>query len=122
MAHQDVVPAASLSRWSHPPFEPYYDGQFLWGRGSSDCKNNLIGILSDVESLLEQAWKPHRTLVLAFGFDEETGGIRGAAGISQSELNFRYILHYENAPRKWRKKKIDKDGVTQSKMLCVDGS
>lgn len=88
MAHQDVVPAGSGSRWSHPPFEPYYDGKFLWGRGSSDCKNNLIGLLSVVESLLEQEWTPHRTLVLAFGFDEETGGVRGAAEISQSELKF----------------------------------
>lgn len=85
MAHQDVVPAGHVSGWSHPPFEPYYDGQFLWGRGSSDCKNNLIGILSAVESLLQQAWTPHRTLVLAFGFDEETGGLRGAAEISRCE-------------------------------------
>ena len=82
-AHQDVVPASSLSKWTHPPFEPYYDGQYLWGRGSSDCKNNLIGIMSVVEKLLEQDWKPKRTVLLAFGFDEETGGVRGAAEIAK---------------------------------------
>ena len=82
-AHQDVVPASSLSKWAHPPFEPYYDSQYLWGRGSSDCKNNLIGIMSVVEKLLEQDWRPRRTIVLAFGFDEETGGIRGAAHIAK---------------------------------------
>ncbi len=81
-AHQDVVPASSLSKWTHPPFEPYYDGQYLWGRGSSDCKNNLIGIMSVVEKLLED-WKPKRTVLLAFGFDEETGGVRGAAEIAK---------------------------------------
>ena len=82
-AHQDVVPASSLSKWTHPPFEPYYDGQYLWGRGSSDCKSNLIGIMSVVESLLSQDWRPRRSVVLAFGFDEETGGVRGAAKIAE---------------------------------------
>lgn len=82
-AHQDVVPASSLSKWTHPPFEPYYDGQYVWGRGASDCKNNLIGVMSAVEALLEQDWKPRRTVVLAFGFDEETGGVRGAAKIAE---------------------------------------
>jgi Gly-Xaa carboxypeptidase len=42
----------------------------------------LIGILSVVESLLSQNWKPKRTVVLGFGFDEETGGLRGAAHIA----------------------------------------
>ena len=82
-AHQDVVPATSLSKWTYPPFEPHYDGQYLWGRGSSDCKNNLIGIMSVVESLISQDWKPRRSVVLAFGFDEETGGVRGAAKIAE---------------------------------------
>ena len=82
-AHQDVVPASSLSKWTYPPFEPHYDGKYLWGRGSSDCKNNLIGVLSVLESLLSQDWKPRRSVVLAFGFDEETGGVRGAAKIAE---------------------------------------
>ncbi len=82
-AHQDVVPASSISKWTYPPFEPHYDGQYLWGRGSSDCKSNLIGILSVVESLLSQDWKPRRSLVLAFGFDEEDGGVRGADKIAE---------------------------------------
>lgn len=82
-AHQDVVPASSLSKWTYPPFEPHYDGKYLWGRGSSDCKNNLIGIMSVLESLLSQDWKPRRSVVLAFGFDEETGGVRGAAKIAE---------------------------------------
>ena len=82
-AHQDVVPASSISKWTYPPFEPHYDGRYLWGRGSSDCKNNLIGIMSVLESLLSQDWKPRRSVMLAFGFDEETGGVRGAAKIAE---------------------------------------
>ncbi|KAJ0424034.1 hypothetical protein BJY00DRAFT_299256 [Aspergillus carlsbadensis] len=56
----------------------HFDGEFLWGRGSSDCKNGLIGLLSAIEDLLEQNWTPSRSVVLAFGFDEEARGFLGA--------------------------------------------
>lgn len=83
-AHQDVVPAQSLDDWTYPPFQPHFDGSFLWGRGSCDCKNNLIGTLSAVEELLLLAtWKPQRTIILAYGFDEECNGYRGAAHIGK---------------------------------------
>lgn len=84
MAHQDVVPADGSSGWTYPPYAGYYDGSFVWGRGSSDCKNVLIGLLSTVESLLSQSFAPRRTIVLSFGFDEETGGMRGATKLSQA--------------------------------------
>lgn len=83
-AHQDVVPAGTASRWTYPPYEGHFDGSFIWGRGAADCKNVLIGILSAIEDLLSQSFVPRRTIVLAFGFDEETGGIRGAAALNQS--------------------------------------
>lgn len=89
MAHQDVVPAMSVSKWTYPPFSAHFDGQWLWGRGSSDCKNNLVGFLSVIEDLLSQNFKPHRTILLAFGFDEETGGKHGARHMA-SELEKRY--------------------------------
>lgn len=53
------------------------------GRGSSDCKNNLIGLMSVLEEVISQRLQPRRTVVLAFGFDEETGGARGAAEIAK---------------------------------------
>lgn len=82
-AHQDVVPVQNSTTWTFPPFKAYYDGQYLWGRGSCDCKNNLIGIFSAVEELLSHDdWMPKRTIVLAFGFDEEIGGSYGAAHIA----------------------------------------
>ena len=42
--------------------------------------------MSTVESLFEQNWNPRRSVVLAFGFDEETGGVRGAAKIAEGEV------------------------------------
>lgn len=78
MAHLDVVPVPDPTKWSHPPFEAYFDGQWLWGRGAIDCKNALIGVYSAMERLLEQDFKNKRTIILSFGFDEETDGFRGA--------------------------------------------
>lgn len=80
MAHQDVVPVpgSTVEQWTHPPFSGHYDGKFVWGRGSSDCKNQLIAILEAVEALVESDFQPRRTLVLSFGFDEEISGQEGA--------------------------------------------
>lgn len=79
-AHQDVVPVPgeTISRWTHPPFSGEYDGTFLWGRGSSDCKSDLIGLLEAITALLEQDFEPTRSIILAFGFDEEASGFQGA--------------------------------------------
>ncbi|KAF1911304.1 hypothetical protein BDU57DRAFT_524350 [Ampelomyces quisqualis] len=80
MAHQDVVPVpdSTVNSWTHPPFSGFYDGRFVWGRGASDCKNLLIGILSAVEALISADFMPQRTLILSFGFDEEISGREGA--------------------------------------------
>ncbi|KAF2148708.1 carboxypeptidase S [Myriangium duriaei CBS 260.36] len=84
MAHQDVVPVekSTVDTWTHPPFSGFYDGKYIWGRGSSDCKNNLIAILESVETLLEAGFQPARTVLLSFGFDEEVSGPRGAGTLA----------------------------------------
>ena len=84
-AHQDVVPVADASTWTHPPFNATWDGEWLWGRGSSDDKNSMTALMSATETLLgaDVDWTPRRTLLLAFGFDEECSGFKGAGSIGQ---------------------------------------
>ncbi|KAF9557345.1 carboxypeptidase S [Agrocybe pediades] len=79
-AHQDVVPVdpTTVDQWTHPPYSGYFDGKRIWGRGSSDDKSGLIGILTSIETLLAANFEPTRTVVLAFGFDEEASGFQGA--------------------------------------------
>ncbi|TFK26197.1 carboxypeptidase s [Coprinopsis marcescibilis] len=83
-AHQDVVPVehSTIDEWVHPPFSGTYDGERIWGRGSSDDKGSLISILSAVEMLLDSGFKPTRSLILAFGFDEEASGFHGAGHLA----------------------------------------
>ncbi|SGZ52896.1 CIC11C00000002552 [Sungouiella intermedia] len=84
-AHQDVVPIqeASLDQWEYPPFDGFYNGDQLWGRGSADCKNLLIALLETAEELYNSGFRPRRSIIYAFGFDEEIGGLRGANHISE---------------------------------------
>ncbi|KAI4908246.1 hypothetical protein J4E90_008870 [Alternaria incomplexa] len=85
MAHQDVVPVpdSTVKQWTYPPFSGHYDGKFVWGRGASDCKNQLLAILNSVEALISAGFTPQRTLILSFGFDEEISGREGAGHLSE---------------------------------------
>ncbi len=84
LAHLDVIPAdpATLTDWVHPPFEGQIADGYVWGRGTLDDKNQVIGLLEAVEYLLRNGWWPQRTVYLAFGHDEELGGSQGAARVS----------------------------------------
>lgn len=85
MAHQDevLVNPETTDEWKYPPFSGYYDGENVWGRGSSDCKTTLIGELVAIEELLRDGFQPQRTIILLFGFDEESGGELGTLRLSQ---------------------------------------
>jgi hypothetical protein len=50
-------------------------GTWIWGRGTCDDKSDLIRQLLAVDSLLKQGFSPARTLILSYGFDEESKGI-----------------------------------------------
>lgn len=84
MAHTDVVPVEqeALEGWTHPPFGGEIDGGFVWGRGALDVKSGVIGWLEAAEALLAQGFAPTRTLLFAFGHDEEVGGEQGAAALA----------------------------------------
>lgn len=88
MAHQDTVPVekSTIGQWTHPPWSGEFDGRYVWGRGASDCKNSLVGILEAVELLIDAGFAPKRTLVLSFGFDEEISGGEGAGQLAPAIL------------------------------------
>ncbi|KAJ4415769.1 hypothetical protein N0V82_007131 [Gnomoniopsis sp. IMI 355080] len=88
MAHQDVVPVQmETDDWKYPPFDGHWDGSYVWGRGSTDCKNTLIASLEAVEELLRAKFTPKRTVILSYGFDEEISGTQGAKNIVKDLLD-----------------------------------
>jgi carboxypeptidase PM20D1 len=81
MGHYDVVPVepGTESKWEQPPFSGAVSGGFVWGRGTLDDKITVVSILESAESLLAEGFQPRRTLLFAFGHDEELGGVEGAS-------------------------------------------
>ncbi|KAJ5679163.1 hypothetical protein N7462_007407 [Penicillium macrosclerotiorum] len=76
LAHQDVVPvlAENVKDWTHPPYDGHYDGEIIWGRGATDDKGYLISIIESLDLLIQSGFRPKRTIILAFGCDEEISG------------------------------------------------
>lgn len=84
MAHQDVVPVAAGTEkdWAEEAFSGKVKDGFVWGRGAWDDKGNLMAQMEAVELLVASGYQPERTVYLAYGADEEIGGMRGAARIA----------------------------------------
>jgi carboxypeptidase PM20D1 len=76
MAHQDVVPvtAGTEGDWKQPPFSGALVGGAVWGRGAVDDEGSLVGLFEAAEALTERGFQPRRTVMFAFGHDEEQGG------------------------------------------------
>lgn len=81
LAHQDVVPVTDAATWKHPPFAGEVAAGAIWGRGAIDDKAGLIALLEAAEALCEAGFEPGRSLLFAFGHDEERGG-SGAQAIA----------------------------------------
>lgn len=83
LGHMDVVPIdpATQAEWKYPPFSGVVAEDFIWGRGALDIKSTVVTALEAVEGLLKAGYYPERTVYLAFGHDEEIGGLDGARKI-----------------------------------------
>ncbi len=76
LAHQDVVPAsdAADSGWEKPPFAGVIEDGFIWGRGAIDDKGSMIALLEAADRLAASGFAPTRTMMFAFGHNEEVLG------------------------------------------------
>lgn len=96
LAHQDVVPVSSPEDWRYPPFSGVNDEGYIWGRGAMDDKVSVMAILEAVEGMLAADQQPPCDVWLAFGHDEETGGVHGAARMAawllSQGLQFELVL------------------------------
>ncbi|HRP10218.1 MAG TPA: M20/M25/M40 family metallo-hydrolase [Terricaulis sp.] len=97
-AHMDVVPAPedTLENWRSAPFEGVVADGYVLGRGAVDDKGSMVALLEAVEYLAAQGKQPTRTIILAFGHDEEIGGDQGAvlmaAALAQRGVRAWFVL------------------------------
>jgi carboxypeptidase PM20D1 len=81
LAHQDVVPVepGTEADWEAAPFSGAVQGGFVHGRGALDDKGSLIALMEAAEALAASGFQPQRTVIFAFGHDEEVQGSGAAA-------------------------------------------
>uniref|UniRef100_A0A8C5LYL2 Peptidase M20 dimerisation domain-containing protein n=1 Tax=Leptobrachium leishanense TaxID=445787 RepID=A0A8C5LYL2_9ANUR len=82
LAHLDVVPAPAEG-WDVPPFSGEEKDGYIYGRGTIDDKNCVIGILQALEFHLKRKFQPLRSFYIGIGHDEEIGGRHGAMKIAE---------------------------------------
>jgi acetylornithine deacetylase/succinyl-diaminopimelate desuccinylase-like protein len=71
--HYDVQPVAPLTAWATDPFRPAQDGAYLYARGASDDKGQLMAHLAAIEAWLATPAKLPVSLRLVLDGEEEIG-------------------------------------------------
>lgn len=72
--HIDVVPTGPRDMWARPPFEPWIDGDWLYGRGSADMKAGLAANIFAMDALKRLGYQPGATVHLQSVTEEECTG------------------------------------------------
>ena len=94
MSHHDVVEATGT--WEHGAFSGDIDEQGrIWGRGTVDTKASLFCILTAVEELIADGYRPECDVYLASSCTEEWSG-EGAPEtvkyLKEQGIHFAYLL------------------------------
>ena len=83
-AHFDVVPASA--GWTHGPFEPVVEGDWLYGRGSADMKGAIGSLFLALGAFHSLKRKPAFNVEVSLTADEETDSVFGASWIVEQGL------------------------------------
>lgn len=86
-SHHDVVPVGDLDAWTTPPWElTERDGRW-YGRGSADCKGNLVATLIALRAVRQVlgSW-PVEVAVVCEGSEEQSSGGMEALARERPEL------------------------------------
>ncbi|MGF3022411.1 ArgE/DapE family deacylase [Methylobacterium aquaticum] len=73
-AHVDVVPPGPADLWTHPPFAPVVEGDWLYGRGGADMKAGHAANLFALDALRRIGLQPAATVTLQSVVEEESTG------------------------------------------------
>jgi succinyl-diaminopimelate desuccinylase len=84
--HTDVVPAGDRAKWEFDPFCGQVKDGWILGRGASDMKGGLAGLIFAAAMLKRLGIELPGQLVLAIVPDEETGGELGVPWILERKL------------------------------------
>ncbi|WP_096437362.1 M20 family metallopeptidase [Alteribacter populi] len=84
--HTDVVPAGDRNKWEFDPFSGEVKDGWILGRGASDMKGGLAGLVFTTYVLSRLDIELDGELILAIVPDEETGGELGVPWLLNNNL------------------------------------
>ncbi|MAO25989.1 ArgE/DapE family deacylase [Roseovarius sp.] len=73
-AHVDVVPTGPDTLWTHAPFDPVIEGDWLYGRGGADMKAGHAANLFCLDALHRIGFAPAATVHIQSVVEEESTG------------------------------------------------
>lgn len=73
-SHVDVVPTGPAELWTHPPFDPVIEGDWMYGRGSADMKAGGAANIAALRALRRIGLQPAATVYLQSVVEEESTG------------------------------------------------
>ena len=94
-------PAPRVSKvakdWEYGPFSGAIANGKIYGRGTLDMKGMLFSLMESANNIIENKIIPERDIYLAFGFDEEVGGKKGATQIAAhfNKLGLKFDAVYD---------------------------
>ncbi|GEO06947.1 succinyl-diaminopimelate desuccinylase [Adhaeribacter aerolatus] len=71
--HYDVQPVEPVAEWSFPPFKPFVQGDYIYGRGASDDKGQLFANVKALEAFLKTYKQLPVNIKCLFDGEEEMG-------------------------------------------------
>jgi acetylornithine deacetylase len=72
--HVDVVPEGPLDMWTRPPFDPWIEGDWLYGRGAGDMKAGLVANIFALDALKRLGKQPGAPVHVQSVTEEECTG------------------------------------------------
>lgn len=72
--HIDVVPVGAEKLWTKHPFDPWVDGDRLYGRGAGDMKAGIVAYTMALKALQKLGLEPAAKVVLQSVVEEECTG------------------------------------------------
>jgi len=86
LCHMDTVAAGDLSLWKHDPFKAYVEDGKIYGRGTNDNGQSLVGALYALKCLVDLKPKMDYNFGFAFVADEEVGSHYGAEKLVNEDI------------------------------------
>jgi succinyl-diaminopimelate desuccinylase len=89
----DVVPAGDSSKWNFDPFGGAVRDGKVFGRGTSDMKGGLAGLMYAVACVARHIKELGGSILFSAVPDEETMGVWGTGWLLESGTSSRRCVH-----------------------------